>query len=612
MSYRTISEMFYQTTEKFADKHLYYEKKQDWWQGLRGKDIRSTVEELAFALKSHGVQNGVHVAIVSNNSPRWAMSDYAILCAGGTTVAIYPVLPPDQIAYILANSESKIIFVQNEEQGAKVLEIWDECPNLEWVVVMDDSKITEKSPDGDKRHITTYIELLDAGSEHGREAGLDFQAMCMAATPDDLLTLIYTSGTTGKPKGVMLTHSNLVSNIEAALTHISINDEDVLLSFLPLSHSFERMAGHFLAFSRGAATYYAESIEKVGANMLEVHPTVLLGAPRFYEKVYNRVLAGVAKTPALRQKIFWWAIGVGKEVLALNLVRKKPGAWLSWKHGLANKLVYSKLLEKVGGRIRFFVSGSAPLSAAIADFFGAANLTILEGYGLTETSPAVTVSKLELFKTGKVGPPIPGVEVRIAADGEILVRGPNIMKGYFKNDEATREAIDDDNWFHTGDIGEFDDDNYLKITDRKKNILVTSGGKNVVPAALENALAVLANVDQVCILGDGRNFISALVVPNFEALNAYAAERGLNVSGNEELVNHPEIIGLVEKEVEQAMEPFARYEKIKKIALLPQEFTIDGGELTPTLKVKRKVVLERYSSVIEGIYAGAIADAPTG
>ena len=608
MAYRTITEMFLQTTSEFADKYLYYANRQGHWEGLRGKDIRTTVEDLTFGLISLGITKGTQAAILSNNSPRWAMTDYGILCAGGVTVSIYPTLTTDHVFYIIKHSDSRVVFAENEEQAGKVIEVWDDCPELEVLVVMNDVRVNGKQMAKNHRLIISFIELLDLGHEYGKDQGLDFEAQSRTPAPDDVLTLIYTSGTTGDPKGVMLTHHNLVTNIEASLTHINITAEDSLLSFLPLSHSFERMAGHFLPFSRGATVYYAESIEKVAANMVETRPTVMLGAPRFYEKVYNRIINNISQAPPLRQKIFWWAMKQGREMLQHTLAGTRPGWWLLRKHGLANKLVFSKLKERVGGRIRFFVSGSAPLSAVIAEFFAMMGMVVLEGYGLTETTPVLTTNTLEKFKFGKVGHAIPNVTLKIAADGEILAKGPNIMKGYFKNPAATAEALDDDGWFHTGDIGELDEDGYLKITDRKKSILVTSGGKNVAPAPLENALVICPHIEQALIIGDQRNFISALIVPDFNKLREYAEANGIEGRQAETLIKNSEIIQLVEKEVEDAMAPFARYERVKKIALLPRELTIDEGEVTPTLKIKRKVVLEHFSEAIESIYAGTIAE----
>ncbi len=482
MSFNTISEMFLQTTEKYADKYLYYSKKNDHWEGLRGKDIRTTVEDLAYALSSMGLKKGVQAAILSNNNPRWAMADYAILATGGATASIYPTLIASQIAYIISNSESAIVFVENSDQAAKILEIWDDCPVLKTMVIMNADKVMGNAA-REEQTIVSFFDMLEIGHKHAEAENLDFVSMCKAIDPDDLLTLIYTSGTTGEPKGVMLTHKNLSKNIEASLMSIQIRDDDTLLSFLPLSHSMERMAGHFLAFSNGATVYYAESIEMVGPNLLETKPTVMLGAPRFYEKVYNRVIESVSSSPKLRQKIFWWAMAQGEAMLKHKMKGTKPGGMLLKKHGLANKLVFGKMRDRVGGRIRFFVSGSAPLSADIAQFFAMMGMVVLEGYGLTETSPVLTINKLEHFKFGKVGPAISNVEIKIADDGEILAKGPNIMKGYFKDQAATDEVFKD-GWFHTGDIGDLDEDGFLKITDRKKSIIVTSGGKKVSPAPL--------------------------------------------------------------------------------------------------------------------------------
>ncbi|UCH63147.1 MAG: long-chain fatty acid--CoA ligase [Fidelibacterota bacterium] len=605
MAFQTITEMFLQTTSQHADKPLYYHKRRDHWEGLRGKDIRTTVEDLAYGLVSLGIAKGKHAAIVSNNSPRWAMADYGILCTGGATASIYPTLAASQVAYILKHSESRVVFAEDEEQAGKILEVWDDCPDLKTLIVINDTQVTGKTTKGSDRAIISFIDFLELGHEYGKEQGLDFEAMCRDCKPEDVLTLIYTSGTTGEPKGVMLTHHNMISNIEGALEHIQIDETDSLLSSLPLSHSFERMAGHFLAFSRGAAVYYAESIEKVGENMQEAKPTVLLHVPRFYEKVHSRVLESISQSSGLRQKIFWWALAQGKAVLKLTMTGGKPGWWLRKKHGLAGKLVFSKLKERVGGRIRFFVSGAAPLSAEIGEFFASLGMIVLEGYGLTETSPALAVNKLEKFKFGSVGPAIPNVELKIAENGEILAKGPNIMKGYYKDPEASAEVIDNDGWFHTGDIGEFDGDGYLTITDRLKSILVTSGGKNVAPAPLENAMILSPYIEQVMIIGDERNFISALLVPNFENLNTFAEEKSIKSRDRKTLVQDPQVIELFEREVETAMEPFARFERVKKFLLLTREFTIDEGELTPTLKVKRKEVFDHFGEEIESIYANA-------
>ena len=605
MAFKTIPEMFLTVTSEFADKKLYYHKRKDHWEGLRGKDIRQAVEDLAFGLKSLGVQKGVQAAILSGNSPRWAMADYAILCTGGSTVSIYPSLTAQQAGYILMHSDSRVVFAENEAQAKKVIESWAECPQLKVLVVMNEDKVAAQIPGRTDIRVLSYIELLDLGSEYAVENELDFEQQCRSIQADDLLTLIYTSGTTGDPKGAMLTHHNLAANVEATLQHLQVSSDDVLLSFLPLSHSAERMAGHFLAFSVGATIYYAESIEAVPQNMLEVKPTVMVSVPRLYEKIYARVLDSISQAPALRQKIFWWAMAQGEAVLDQIMTGQAPDWWLSMKHSLANRLVFSKLKERIGGRLRFFVSGGAPLSADIAEFFARAGIIIIEAYGLTETSPVLTTNKLEKFKFGSVGVAIPNVELKIAEDGEILARGPNIMKGYFKDPEATAEAINDDGWFLTGDIGELDEDGFLRITDRKKNLIVTSGGKNIAPAPLENALVSNPYIEQVLVIGDRRKFISALVVPNFPNLRQYASEEDISSTSGNDLLNNAEIVAFVQAQVNRAMEPFAHFEQVKKVALLPREFSIENGELTPTLKVKRKVVLEHYDDLIESLYSDA-------
>ncbi len=604
MSCQTITEMFLETTTQYADKYLYFSKRKDHWEGLRGKDIRTTVEDLSYGLVSLGVEKGQAAAIISNNSPRWAMADYGILCTGGATVSIYPTLSSPQVAYILKHSESKVVFAEDEEQSGKVLEVWDDCPDLKALIVMNDVRVTGKTTAEEGRIIISFIDLLELGHQYGQEKELDFKEMCGKCKPEDLLTLIYTSGTTGEPKGVMLSHHNMTTNIEGSLEYIRIDENDIFLSFLPLSHSFERMAGHFLTFSKGATVYYAETMDKVGENMLEVKPTILIGVPRFYEKVYNRVIDSISQSPSIRQKIFWWALAQGKAVLEHTIAATRPGWWLKKKFGLADKLVFSKLKDRVGGRIRFFVSGSAPLSAEIAEFFASLDMIVLEGYGLTETSPVLTVNQLEKFKFGKVGSAIPGIEIKIADDGEILAKGPNIMQGYYRDPEASAEAIDKDGWFHTGDIGELDDDGFLKITDRKKSILVTSGGKNVAPAPLENALVLSPYIEQVMIIGDRRNFISALLVPNFENLESYAKERSIPSSDRNALIREEQVLELFVKEVDKAMEPFARFEQVRKFVLLAREFTIEEGELTPTLKVKRNAVFDHFGDEIESIYTG--------
>ena len=596
MIFPTVSKMFNQITIDHLNRPLYYYKKLDKWQGLSGSEIRSTVKDVSFALKSMEIGSGDTVAILSNNSPWWAMSDYGIICSGAASVSIYPTLIPSQIEYILNDSKAKAIFVENNEQLAKIEKIWSNCSSLQCVVIMDDSYKKES------KRIMNFSKILDIGTAEEVKTDGNFEDLIATAQPNDLLTLIYTSGTTGNPKGVMLTHENMMANVDGISESITFDHNEIFLSFLPLSHVFERMGGHFNAFSVGATVYYAESIEKVPQNLQEVKPSVVLSVPRLYEKMYNKVLDGLKTAPKIRQNIFWWAINLGKIATKYRLAKKSFPFIFGIKHSIADKLVYSKVKEKVGGRLRFFVSGGAPLSKEIAEFFAAVDVTILEGYGLTETSPVLTANTPEAVKFGSVGKPLFNVKIKIADDGEILAKGPSIMKGYYNKEEATKESIDSDGWFHTGDIGNIDEEGFLTITDRKKNILITSGGKNVAPAPLENSMVTSPYIEQSIVIGDKRNYISALVVPAFETIQTYLDSKGKSIANKDDIVKDSDVVSLIESEVERAMEVFSNYEKVKKIALIPNVLSIDNGELTPTLKVVRKVVLERYSVYVDKLY----------
>jgi len=599
MSYTTISQMFDYATNQNLTKVLYYYKKGKNWVGLTGLDIRNTVNDLAFGLRSIGVESGQNVAILSNNSPRWAMSDYGVICSGAATVSIYPTLIPSQIEYILNDSESTLIFIEGKEQYEKIKSIWSNCPKLTNIVILDNSDT------GGAENVYTFNEFTENGNTYAKSTELTFDALINTAKPDDLLTLIYTSGTTGNPKGVMLSHENLIANMEGIGKLINFEMDDVFLSFLPLSHVFERMGGHFTAFSRACTVYFAEGIEQVPANLQEAKPTIVLSVPRLYEKMHARIIEGVKSAPAIRQNIFWWAIDVGRNYSMLSIAGEKIPFLLSIKHKIADKLVYSKVRERMGGRLKFFISGGAPLSQKIGEFFAAAGITILEGYGLTETSPVLTSNSPEALRYGSVGKPLFNVEIQISDDGEIIAKGPNIMKGYYNNNEATKKSIDENGWFHTGDIGEFDGDGFLKITDRKKNILITSGGKNIAPAPMENVMVASTYIEQVVVIGDNRNFISALIVPAFDAVESYMVEHDKEITSHAALVEHSDVIALIGREVNAAMESFSSYERVKKFSLLPRLLTLEKGELTPTLKVIRRTVLANFDEYVESLYSDA-------
>tara|TARA_A100001011_G_scaffold162181_2_gene170643 strand:+ start:514 stop:2307 length:1794 start_codon:yes stop_codon:yes gene_type:complete len=596
MNYKTVSEMFVGTTELCSEKKLFYYKKNNDWVGLSGKDILITVEDISFGLRSLGIIENSNIAIISNNSPKWAMCDYGIVCSTMSTVTIYPTLIANQVEFILQNSNSNLIFVENQEQYDKVNSVKSNCPDLKFIVILDDS-CTEESDS-----VMNFATFLDKGKDFSQDSDLTFNDMVTSVKEDDILTIIYTSGTTGVPKGVVLTHKNLLSNVEGTLNVAEFTNNETFLSFLPLSHVLERMGGHYTPFTIGATIYYAENMETIADNMVESNPTIVVCVPRVFEKIHAKFIQGINDAPKIRQNLFYWALGVGTKYSNLKVSKQKIGFFLSLKHKLADKLIYSKVKARFGGKIKFFVSGGAPLSKHLAEFFAAVDITILEGYGLTETSPVLTVNSPTDLKFGYVGKPLFNVNIKIAEDGEILAKGPNIMTNYYRNEEATKEVFDNDGWFHTGDIGIIDEDGFLKITDRKKSLIVTSGGKNIAPAPIELKLLTSAYIEQAHVIGDKRNFLTALIVPNFDSLTAHLKSNGNDLNEPNALVDHPDVINLFTKEVEKAMIDFSNYEKIKKFTLLTDLFSIEKGEMTPKMSIVKKVVEKNYSDIINNMY----------
>ena len=596
MNYKTISEMFVGTTDRCSEKKLFYYKKGNDWIGLNGKDILITVEDISFGLRSLGIEPNSNIAIISNNSPKWAMCDYGIICSTMSTVTIYPTLISKQVEYILKNSKSNLIFVENQEQLNKVLSIIENCNELKYIVVLDDSCESETDS------VMNFATFLDKGKDYSQDCDITFTEMVNSVKEDDILTIIYTSGTTGVPKGVVLTHKNLLSNVEGTLNVAEFTNNETFLSFLPLSHVLERMGGHYTPFSIGATIFYAENMETIADNMIESSPTIVVCVPRVFEKIHAKFMQGIKDAPKIRQNLFNWALRVGRKYSKLSVSKQKIGYWLSFKHKIANKLIYSKVKARFGGKIKFFVSGGAPLSKHLAEFFAAVDITILEGYGLTETSPVLTVNSPTNLKFGYVGKPLFNVEIKIAHDGEILAKGPNIMSGYYRNEDATKEVFDEDGWFHTGDIGIIDEDGFLKITDRKKSLIVTSGGKNIAPAPIELKVATSPFVEQIHIIGDKRNFLSALIVPNYEALTSYLKSQNNDLKEPNALIDHPDVLELFKNEVDNAMTDFSNYEKIKKFTLLTEPFSIEKGEMTPKMSIVKKVVEQNYSEQINKMY----------
>lgn len=595
MEKMTINEMLSNSIRQYGSKAALSRKIDGSYDDISYDELGEQVENFALGLVELGMERGDRVVLLSENRPEWAITDLAIIAAGGVNVPMFPTLTSAQVEYIVKDSGAKVVCVSNEAQLKKVEAFRENVPHLERVIVFD---ATESDVDGQD---LSFEEVCDLGKkvENGTQI---YQEVSEAANPEDLVTIIYTSGTTGDPKGAMLTHHNFMFNARACLELVAISHEDVLLSFLPLSHVFERMAGHYLPLTCGSTIAYAESPFTVAQNLGEVRPTLMASVPRLYETMHDRILRAVKEGSPIKQKIFGWGVKTGQKVSQAIQAHREPSFLLNLKMGLANKLVFGKILARVGGRLNFFVSGGAALPQSIAEFFHAAGILILEGYGLTETSPVISVNSPNAWKFGTVGKPIPGVEVKIAEDGEILSKGPHIMQGYYNRPEDTAEAIDADGWFHTGDIGQFDEDGFLKITDRKKNILVLSNGKNVAPQPIESELVRSEYISQVMLIGDGQKSVAALVAPSFDALEEFGKEQGLDTGDNATLVETKEVRQLIRGEINRLVADFADFERPRMFAVINREFTQEEDEMTPTLKLKRQVILDHFSDVINDIY----------
>ncbi len=596
MAVTTLTELFLKAAA-YGKPDCMLQKVGGSYQPVSTAELVDRVRRLAKALASLGVERGDRVALMSENAPHWPAVDFATLCAGGVLVPIYPTLLPEQAAYIVRDCGAKVVFAETTAHLDGLLGHAQELPDVKQFVLIRGTS--------DDPRVIGFDRLLERGADPDVA---QFEAAARAARPEDLATFVYTSGTTGQPKGVMLTHGNLASNIEAGLQILPFEDGQIALCFLPLSHSFERIVdyGYFL---KGCPIAYAESVSAVPKNMLEVRPQIFVSVPRVYEKMLAKVQESVAAGSPLRQRMFAWAVGVGREALPWRLKREQPPGLLGWKVGIADKLVFAKIHARLGGRFRFAVSGGAPLARDVAEFFWGAGVPIYEGYGLTETSPIISANGIRGVKLGTVGKPAPGVEVRIAGDGEILARGPNVMRGYWNLPQETAEAIDADGWFHTGDIGEVDDEGFLRITDRKKELIVNAYGKNVAPAPLENDLKSSPFIAQAMVIGDRRKFLSALLVPEFDHLKAWAAKNGVAAAGDTgALLGDKRVRELYAGEVEKVNAHLPGFEKIVAWDLLPSEWTLETGELTPTQKVKRRVINQKYGDVIDRIYKEADAE----
>ncbi len=589
MENRTIYEVVRDSAVRFASRTVVEYRKSGKPFSLTYEELWKSVMGLRRGFAQLGLSKGDRCAILSENRVEWAITDLACQCLGVITVPIYPTLPTEQVVQLLNDSGSIILVVSDAKQFAKIKDYKDACPTIKELVVID-PQIT-----GEFLSFQTLLSTPENETINDRVLNV----LAESLSPDDVATFIYTSGTTGTPKGAMLSHRALLHTGWAARQFVRIDENDVFLSFLPLCHVIERVGGHYLPISVGAKIFYSEGVFAIKNEMVEVRPTVFLCVPRLFESMQEAVLDKVSKAPMKRQRLFNRALKVGMACVERETNGEGAGLFLGFQRTIFDKLVYSKLRQRlVGGKARFFVSGGAPLNTGTAKFFEAIGLTILEGYGLTEI-PVTNVNQPKRHKIGTVGPPLSGIEIMIANDGEVYARGPSRMSGYFGQPEATKEAIDAEGWFHTGDIGELTPEGYLRITDRKKDIIVLANGKNVAPQPIEAMLKQSTFINEAVLIGDKHSTVVALIVPSMDRLKSWAKDHDLSATAIDDLMSSLVIKKLIKEEIEKFSKALADFEKVKRFALISEPFTIESGELTPTLKVKRKFITQKYASVIE-------------
>lgn len=590
----TLVELLRHATDRHRKPDALRYKSERQWRDISSDDLIKRVRHTALALDGLGIVAGDRVAMLAESSPLWTIADFGILATGAINVPIYPTQSPQQVEYILDESRPKLLFVSTARQVKRIRPVIEAFPDMRVITF-------QPGIEG----YTDFATLEASGADAESEAPNRFDEMRTAIGSDDPASIIYTSGTTGEPKGAILTHRNLCFNAVSSAEVISCGPGDIALSFLPLSHIFERTV-IYLAILKGVTVCYAESLETVAANLLEVRPTMMTAVPRFFEKVYERIMKARAKLSPAKQRLFDWSLPVGRAWAKAIDQGRSPSPFLRVKHAIADRLVFAKWRDVVGNRLERFVSGGAPLSPDLAYTFWGAGIPILQGYGLTETSPVIAVNSLRRNRMGTVGHPIPDTEVKLAEDGEILTRGPHVFSGYFRKPAETAEILGDDGWLKTGDIGTIDSDGFLAITDRKKDLIKTSAGKYVPPQPIENLLRLSEFVDQALLVGNGRKHVAALVVPNREHVAEWAASSGRSSDDIDALLTSPELLATIRGEVARLTAHLADYERIKGVALIAHEFTIDGGELTPTLKVRRRFVEEKYRDTIDALYRNDI------
>ncbi len=598
LSFTTIAELFTAATGAYgpSGRVALRQRTRTGVKEYSHASLKLAVDRVAAGLLALGIKKGDRIGIISESRPEWVIVDHAAQSIGAVDVPVFPSLTAEQAQYVFDHAEVKLIIASNELQLRKVLGILGRIPSCHSVVVMNpDTALADQRAVG-------LDELLARGDAALAASATVVDDARGEVRPDDLATIIYTSGTTGTPKGVMLTHANLIANIRGALAALPVIDEhDVVLSYLPLCHSFERIA-HYFMFASGVLSVLAESIESVAEELRAVRPTIMTTVPRLLERMHARIMRRMETMKPGQRRMMAWAFESGRRHRG-HVRTGRPDPLGAVQYAVADRLVLAKLRALTGGRIRFFVSGGAPLAQALGEFFDGVGLTVIEGYGMTEASPVISVNRVGRQVYGTVGAPLENVEVRIADDGEILARGPNVMRGYWRDDEGTRESIDTDGWLHTGDVGEIDAGGRIRITDRKKHLFVSSGGKNIAPQHIESVIAESPYIDQVFLIGDQRPFVTALIVPDFAALRELAAAHGVAATAPADLARNPVINALVEQDLDVLQKPLANYERVRRFVLLPVPFTVESGEMTPTLKLKRKEIERSRKADIDALYA---------
>ncbi len=591
---KNIIESLWNRTEEIPDDPALITKEGGHWRETSFRELGEIVTSLASALLASGLKKGDKVAILSQTRLEWTLSDLSILTIRAITVPIYPTLLKDEVFYILENSDARAIFVEDEEQLAKVMQVRDKLPLLKKAIIFRGAGASN----GD--FTVSFKEFQELGEKESFRYKHHLRTEAREIGGDDLATIVYTSGTTGVPKGVMISHENIMFNIRALDKIIISSKGDRALAYLPLSHVFERF-NQFVAIHRGNPYAFAESLEKMAENLGEIKPASMAGVPRVYEKIYQRINEQVEKGPALARLIFNWALGVGKRTISYQDEAGKLPFFLGWQFKLANLLVFKKIKERLGGKVKYCICAAAPISKEILEFFLSLNIGMYEGYGMTETTAPTSMNYPGRNRAGTVGPPFPAVECRIAEDGEILIKGGNVFLGYYKMPEETKKTLED-GWLHTGDLGEIDEDGYLSITGRKKELIITSGAKHVAPNKLENLFGSSPYISQIVPCGDKRKYLTAIISINEEAVSNYARENGIEFKSYADLARHPKIFDLIKGIVEEKNRLLASFETIKKFVILDHDFSIESGELTPTLKVKKHVVYQRYKDLLDGMY----------